>query len=83
MTTESHEPRPSSGRSAGSTAMAGIFKLQVIGVSVVGAIAVISYIVSHMVSGDLASTLRTVAYVAAAVAAVIGVSFALTGVMKR
>ncbi|MBZ2194974.1 hypothetical protein [Occultella gossypii] len=55
-----------------------IRRWQVLSISVIGAVAVITFILSLLIA-DAAGALRTIAYVAAGICAVIGVSFALTG----
>lgn len=52
---------------------------QIRAVGVAGAIAVLAFVLSLLMSGTGAETFRTVATVAAGACAVIGVSFALTG----
>lgn len=61
----------------------GIVKLQVVGITIVGAVAVICYVLSLLLEGEITNTLRTIAYIAAGISALIGVSFAITGMMKR
>ena len=52
---------------------------QILGVSIVGAVAVLAFLLSLLLSGAAAETMRTVATVAAGGCAVIGVSFAVIG----
>lgn len=56
-----------------------IRRLQTIGISVVGAVAVVCFVFSLFLDDGVADTFRTVAVVAAIIAALIGVSFAFTG----
>ncbi|MFC0674608.1 hypothetical protein [Brachybacterium hainanense] len=63
----------------GTQGSSPVQRLQIIGVSVVGAIAVIAFVLSLLIDGGTGDALRTVAGIAAAICAVIGVSFALTG----
>ncbi|WP_144276663.1 hypothetical protein [Parenemella sanctibonifatiensis] len=64
------------------SAASTILRIQTISISVVGAVAVLCFLVSLVTSGDLSATLGTVAAVAAGVCAVIGVSFAVTGGLR-
>lgn len=52
---------------------------QIRAVAIVGGVAVITFLCSLLLDGSVASTLRTVATVAAIGCAVIGASFAITG----
>lgn len=54
-------------------------RLQIVGISVVGAVAVIAFFLSLAFDGAAADALRVVAYVAAGLCALIGVSFAVPG----
>lgn len=54
-------------------------RLQVVGISVVGAVAALAFLVSLALVGAAADALRVVAYVAAGLCALIGVSFAIPG----
>lgn len=56
--------------------------IRIVVLSVVGAVAVISFLISLFVDDQLRSTLITVASVAAGICAVIGVGFAFTGGSK-
>ncbi|WP_349828718.1 hypothetical protein [Brevibacterium litoralis] len=53
--------------------------VQIVAVSLVGAVAVVCFLVSFNVGPDTSGVLRTIAYIAAGICAVIGLSFALTG----
>ncbi|MGO1538931.1 MAG: hypothetical protein ACTHZ9_01205 [Leucobacter sp.] len=54
-------------------------RFQIIAVSIFGAIAVITFLVAWLLDGGAAEALRMIAYVAAGICAVIGISFAFTG----
>lgn len=58
--------------------MPPVLRYQVIGVSVVGAVAVVTFLLSFVVDAATGETLRVVAAIAAGICAIIGVSFALT-----
>lgn len=62
---------------------ARLLRLQVVAISVVGAIAVLCFVASLLLDGAISGTLSTVALVAAGVCAVIGVTFAFVGGDKR
>lgn len=62
-----------------SPASGQIRRWQILGVSVLGAVAVIAFVLSLLLTGSGAATLRTVATVAAGGCAIIGVSFAVIG----
>ena len=66
-------------RPSDSAATGQVRRWQVLGVSVLGAVAVLAYLLSLLLTGSGADTLRTVATVAAGGCAVIGVSFAIIG----
>lgn len=55
-----------------------IFRIQVIAISIVGAAAVILFIISRFVEGELATSLSNVAGVLGIACAVIGFTFSLT-----
>ncbi|MGO1410241.1 hypothetical protein [Microbacterium sp. JB110] len=54
----------------------------VVAVSVAGAVAVISFVLSLLLAAPASDAMRTVAIVAAGVSAVIGVCFALVGARR-
>lgn len=56
-----------------------IRRLQTISISVVGAVAVCCFVLSLTTDGGTADVWRTIAFVAAGIAALIGVSFAIVG----
>lgn len=55
-----------------------LFRVQVIAISVVGAAAVILFVISKLVAGDLSATLSNIAGILGIVCAVIGVTFSFT-----
>lgn len=59
-----------------------ILRIQVIAISVVGAVAVICYVLSSVLAPEYKDVLRSIAWVAGIICAVIGVSFAITGARK-
>ncbi|WP_148239407.1 hypothetical protein [Ruania zhangjianzhongii] len=69
-------PRPPSPL---SSAGGQVRRWQILGVSILGGLAVVAFLLSLLLSGSPADTLRTVATVAAGSCAVIGVSFAVIG----
>lgn len=56
-----------------------IRRLQILAISIVGALAVIAFVLSLAFGGDLAQTLNTIAGGLGIACAVIGVSFAVVG----
>lgn len=56
-----------------------ILRIQVLAVSIVGAVAVLCFVISLLTSGGLSDGLRTTAGIAAGAGAVIGVTFVFTG----
>lgn len=54
-------------------------RLQIIAVSIFGAIAVVSFVLSLVLDGGLAEILQEIALFAAIICAAIGISFAITG----
>ncbi|WP_193106868.1 hypothetical protein [Brachybacterium sp. FME24] len=65
--------------SAASPARSSLRRIQVLAVTLAGAIAVVCFVASMLLDGGTGDGFRILAYIAAGVCAVIGVSFAVVG----
>ena len=62
-----------------ATPVPPIRRLQILAISIVGALAVLAFVLSLVLGGDLGQTLNTIAGGLGIACAVIGVSFAVVG----